>query len=302
MYDDGKELPYYRIFLDNCVEVSWPHLRPLAKLLCRTASLSANEPSNALTKGIKSTISFNLNSSEVTLHVLATISGSIISCFTGGIALVIIGTKTFWVFRKATRSVTMAVATQLISETPRVCLRLFMRLVIRPWIKLAVRIVIFLWWITSSPVDTPQVEESPPLPPHLVANEPGESGPPQRGVVYHYDAITTDFEGLGGWLIPGSPGVPETNLSSPHERRHRRTGTGSSARLSNASSPDLVRIPLQMHSSSRDASRRRRNRSGGSGTSSPESTFRMTARTDTNPVAHYRKHSRSGSSSTAATQ
>ena len=124
-------------------------------------------------------------------------------------------------------------------------------------------------------------------------------------------ALKTDFESVGGWKVDDSLHEQSNSLYDDNglqistSRRHRRTHTGSSLKMSGSNSPEIVRTPAQTKSSGsgRSSTHKAKHRYNGSDGSSPESYFHMTASTiaeHDDAGANLSKHSRSGSSSTAS--
>lgn len=108
----------------------------------------------------------------------------------------------------------------------------------------------------------------------------------------------------GSWKVSDTIEKPRLRLdltsdlriSTSPTRRHRRMRTGSSISLSGTSSPELIKTPLIVNSEGRDGFHRRHR----SGSSSPESYFRMTVLHNTDraqSALDLRTHRRSGSSS-----
>jgi hypothetical protein len=108
----------------------------------------------------------------------------------------------------------------------------------------------------------------------------------------------------GSWKVSDTVENPQLRLdltsdlriSTSPTRRHRRIRAGSSISLSGTSSPELIKTPLIVNSEGRDGFHRRHR----SGSSSPESYFRMTALHNTDraqSASDLRRHRRSGSSS-----
>ena len=285
-------------FEDPTANIRW-FIRTSAKISCTlilTARSYTERPIRAWKTGLNGSGLYY----EIPLIIPSAIAGLATACLTGFLAITVLSAKTVWVFRKIAPSVVEALVVRLFWEAHEGLVAFVKSIVLLVWSTIGQAFDISRFY-RPSPDATPEftgadhsLDSSLPLNNALQAQEDG--------------VLTTEFESLGGWKISETLNGPNTNATQnedmyiplPHTRRHQRTATGGSLRLSGTNSPELVKTPLYTGGESLGQKRRRGNGSGGS---SPESYFRMKTRTDTNDsgsVLELRKHSRSGSSSTSS--
>lgn len=319
MDDERKERECYQTYQPSWAEVTLPQLRQLARRVCLIASSQGPHSEGlaiTLEHSINNTIAYGSAFLETPLLLPAAFFGTIAACFTGVLALIPITIKTVGVFRTAAASIVMAFIMQLCQDVLEICSGLLKNTVARPMVRLVPSALAYLSANFTRSSDKAQRQKpSTPArtyPTQVVTGNISPSPLQAPSLDLEDELVATNFESLRNWEIPNNlhdlqAAIARSNDSSrtaSRHRRHRRTSTGSSLRLSGAASPELVRTPLRMGSETRNENYRRRNRSG-SGSSSPESVFQLTSRIDTNAAAaanHRRRHSRSGSSSTTATQ
>ena len=299
MYEDESVQSYREEILEYRAAIFWPLLRTWVKIFCSILSHLTYYTEWPIQVARRYFLSISTYL-EIPLLLPGAIVGFAIACFTGALALTILTIKTVWVFRKIGPSVVEALALRLWREAHQSFVGLLKNLTAYLW-TLTIRAIKLGKFYKDSISPPPEPAETNGMGDSYASSDAALNGQ-EDGI------LKTDFESLGGWKI--SEHLPEPDVSIGHNeglfmampqgRRHRRTGTGSSLRLSGASSPQLIRTPLQMSNDGKD---RRRQRGSGSGASSPESYFRKTARIDANSsgsVLESNKHSRSGSSSTSS--